>query len=102
MPTVTERFQAFHRRNPHVYDLFRRFAVEALESGRPRFSADCVLHRIRWFEAVETRGGAFKVNDAAGAFYARMLAAEDPRFARFFRFRASAADGRGRAVAGAA
>jgi hypothetical protein len=88
---VVARFQRYHRANPHVYDLFRRFAREAMAAGRVRYSADAILHRIRWFVQVET-AGEFKANNDAAAFYARMLIAEDAAFSGFFQLRKSAAD----------
>lgn len=89
--SVRSRFERFHRANPAVYDLFRRFAREAMASGRERFSADAILHRIRWYVAIETKGD-FKCNNDCAAFYARMLIAEQPAFAGFFELRKSAAD----------
>lgn len=89
--SLMRRFRKYHQDNPGVYDLFKRFAHESRDSGLKRFSADAILHRIRWYVAVETKG-SFKVNNIASAFYARMLVDEDPSFAGFFEMRKARAD----------
>lgn len=86
--TIQERFEEFDAANPQIYRLFSRFAVAALESGRKRYSADAILHRIRWFVDIETQGDeSFKLNNNFSSRYARKLAAEDERFQTFFEFR---------------
>lgn len=87
-------FELFHENNPQVYELFKHFAREAA-ARLPRFSADAILHRIRWWVAVETHDPAgWKINDHWSAFYARLLIKDDPGFAGFFELRRSAADRR--------
>ena len=85
-------FMAFHEKNPRVYEWFVRFANEALDAGRPRYSARTILHRLRWYTDIETDGDDFKINDHWSPFYSRMLAKEDERFSDFFEFRGAAAD----------
>lgn len=80
-----ERWAAFHRANPGVYELFRRFAVQALEKGgRRRFGARMIGERIRWYTAIETTDVDFKVNDHYWPYYARLLMLTEERFAGFF------------------
>lgn len=89
MRTPAERWRRFHALNPRVYALFAQFAGEARAAGLTRFSADAILHRIRWFVAVETRGDTFKLNNDWAAYYARQLIADDPSFGTFFELRAA-------------
>lgn len=84
-------FEEFHRANPHVYEAFKRFAREA-QGKVARYSADAILHRIRWFSTIETNDPAWKLNDHWSAFYARKLLKDDPSFAGFFELRKAAAD----------
>jgi hypothetical protein len=84
--TAHERFQRFHADNPQVYTLFKRFAREARDKVK-RYSADAILHRIRWHVSVETRGDEFKVNNDWAAYYARLLIAEDASYVAFFELR---------------
>jgi hypothetical protein len=90
--TPAERAAAWLERNPAVWELFVRFAGEAKDAGLSRFSADAILHRIRWFVAVQTRGDDFKVNNDWAAYMARKLMAERPEFAGFFELRRSRQD----------
>jgi hypothetical protein len=86
--SIEERFANFTRENPEFLPLFKRFAVELLESGRKHGSADAIFHRIRWeVSVVARRENGFKVNDHFTSLCARWLAAEDARFAEFFEFR---------------
>lgn len=85
---IAERFAEFDAANPEVWELFKRFARQARDAGRGRYSADAILHRIRWHVAIETRSNdGFKINDHFSAMYARKLIAEDRTFAGFFETR---------------
>jgi len=91
---IAAEFVVFHRNNPHVYELFKRFANEVRASGHTKFSARDIFPRIRWYTMVETRGDpdGMKINNNWSPFYARMIAQEDSRFRDFFQFRTSKAD----------
>jgi hypothetical protein len=85
---VLEAFVAFHRRNPSVWILFDRFALEAASGGRLRYSADAILHRIRWHVDIETNDpDGLKINDHFSAYYARLWQRAHPERAGFFRNR---------------
>lgn len=86
-PSIDERFREFDRENPHVFRLFERFAREVREAGHTRYSADAILHRIRWHCNVEIRSHDFKINDHFSSRYARLLVETDQSFANFFEFR---------------
>ncbi len=90
--TLAETFAEWHEKNPHVYALFVRFALQAAER-RPYFSARTVLHRIRWHTTVETVGDDYKVSNNWSPFFARMFERDHPEHKGFFRMRDSAADG---------
>ena len=94
MTALNQRdFEAFHADNPHVYQLFERFALEAVHAGRKRFSARTVLHRIRWYTSVETRDPqGFKINDHWSPFYARMFMKRHPWCGKLFELREAVAD----------
>lgn len=80
-----ERFKQFHRDNPRVFELFKRFAESALENGRRRrFGARMIGERIRWYTAIETSDEEYKVNDHFWPYYARLLMLTDDRFTDFF------------------
>ena len=78
----------FVKLNPDVWQLFLRFTFELIGAGREHYSSDAVLHRIRWYTAVETSGDEFKVNNNFSAVFARWFHDAYPERAGFFRTRA--------------
>jgi len=85
--SIEERFQRFHEENPVIYRLFCRFVDELVHAGRKRFSADAVLHRIRWETAIQTTDEKFKINDHYSSRYARLWLDENPGHGSFFELR---------------
>ncbi len=77
--------RAFHRQHPEVWRYFNRFALQKIASGFRHYSADAVMHRVRW----ETEAGAtdegFKINNNHVAFYSRAF--NDMHGRKFFRTR---------------
>lgn len=86
-PSIDDRFLAFHRANPGVYELFKQYAEKAMAAGFKRFSADMICHRIRWYHHIERGEGGFSMNDHFTSRYARLLVSADARFAGFFELR---------------
>lgn len=85
--TIEQRFQQFDAAHPQVWDVFKKFTFQLIRAGRSRYSADAVLHRIRWRTAVKTKGDDFKINDHWSAHYARKFHAQFPMYASFFETR---------------
>ena len=90
--SMNEDFQEFHKNNPQVYELFRRFTFQAIDAGRKDFGAKAVMERIRWSTMVETSGDTYKLNNNYTAFYARMLMDSHPEHEGLFKTRRSKAD----------
>ena len=88
-PSTRARFEDYDQRHPEVWDLFVRFATEAHDAGRARYSARAIVHRIRWECSVQRHDGdAFRINDHFASHYARKLIDSDPvRFGSFFELR---------------
>lgn len=86
---IQASFIAFHRSNPIVWDLFCRFTFEAIRSGHPHYSSDCIFNRIRWHTDIETQSDndPVKLNNNFRAYYARMFHEKYPEHAGFFRNR---------------
>ena len=81
---IEEKFETYHKDNPHVYDLFVKFAKEAKGSGMTKFSANGIFERIRWFTNIETTGERFKISNNYRPYYARKMMKEYPEFEGFF------------------
>lgn len=84
---LQKAFEKFHAENPHVYALFRKYAIMAKQRGFEHFGAAAVFERLRWHLNFETTGEEFKLNNNYRAFYARKLMREYPEFEDFFRIR---------------
>ena len=86
--TLDERFAEYHAKNPAVFELFKKFAGMARDSGRTHFSAKAIMERVRWeicFASRDRRN--FKVNNNYTSRYARLLVSECPEFRGFFEMR---------------
>lgn len=95
MSHLQEQFNEFHKKNPQVYEMFRRFTYQAIDAGRKDFGAKCVVERIRWSSMVETTGDTFKINNNFTSFYARMFMDSHPEHYGLFQTRIAAADNKG-------
>lgn len=85
-------FEKFDEANPFVWDLFVKFTMELIRAGRQRYSADSILHRIRWETAVNTTDETFKINNNYASFYSRKFANIYAMYKDFFEFRKSKAE----------
>lgn len=92
--TYVSDFIRFHRANPRVWELFKRFSMDLILAGRPHHSADSVIHRIRWETAICTTDAAseFKINDHYSSLYARLFHLAFPDYGNFFRVRKLSGD----------
>lgn len=88
-PRIVQQFLDFHRDNPRVFELFKRFTNEARRAGRAHYGIKSIAERIRWHVSIETKGDDFKINNNFSSCYARMLIADDPSLKEFFETRRS-------------
>ncbi len=72
------RFEAFHRRNPHVLDLIVNLAWRQRRAGRDRGSISQIFEVLRYSYSLQTASGEFKLANAHRAFYARLVLAMHP------------------------
>lgn len=86
-PSIDERFRAFDREHPEVFRLFRQYAEHIRANGHDRYSADAILHRIRWHYHIERGERDFTINNDFSSRYARLLMEVDPSFVGFFEVR---------------
>ena len=82
------KWWAWHKDNPHVYELFERFTMQAINRGHNRLSAWLIVNRIRWETIIETTGEDFKISNNYIAYYSRLFMAMNPEYAGFFRTKA--------------
>jgi len=85
--SLKRQWWEWHKENEHVWELFKLFAFQAINSGHKNYSAMAVIQRIRWHTEVETKGDVFKINNNHVPYYARYFQHCYPEHADFFRFR---------------
>jgi hypothetical protein len=95
--SIQQAFEEFHKENPKVYDLFKRYALIAIKKGKKKVSFKLIMNVIRWDVYIKTfdrnrfsirvwRYGkkteidTFKINDAYGSRYARLFVKDFPEF----------------------
>jgi|DEB19_MinimDraft_3_1074340.scaffolds.fasta_scaffold04892_3 hypothetical protein len=82
-----QRWWAWHKANPHVYQLFERFTWEAIKLGHKHLSAWLIVNRIRWETSIVTKGDDFKISNDFIAYYARLFMHYHPEHKGFFRIK---------------
>lgn len=86
--SIPERFEQFHRLNPHIYDLLRDMAIDMRRRGIRRYGMKGLFEVLRWRYAIQTHGEeGFKLNNNFTAHYARKLMMENPELDGFFETR---------------
>ena len=81
------RFEEFHTSNPKVWYWFVYFA-DQMARVKDRWSADAVLHRIRWELALRVETDEeFKFSDHFTCYYSRMYLLARPFDPEFFHTR---------------
>lgn len=70
-----------------ICDLFEKLALQVHQQGFTRYSADAVLHRIRWHFHVDQGNREFKANDHWTAPLARWFLGKHPDLKGFFELR---------------
>lgn len=70
-----------------VCRLFEKLALDLLNDGFERFSAEAILHQIRWSNLVVRGDRAFKANNNWAALLARWFISRNPSASKFFELR---------------
>lgn len=70
-----------------VAGLFETLALQVIEQGFGRYSADAILHRIRWHKQIDKGDRDFKANNNWTAPLARWFMARHPEHKAFFETR---------------
>lgn len=87
-------FAKFHASNPLVWELFKRFSFDVINSGHARYSSDAICHRIRWHTDIETKQDTVKITNNHTAYYARLFHASFPNHDGFFKNRMLVSSGK--------
>ena len=85
--SIRQGFEEFNKRNPHIYEMFERQALTAIEKGRKKISAKQIINWIRWNEFLRTSDKNFKINDAYHSYFARHFIEKHPEHSGVFELR---------------
>lgn len=96
-PTATsalrvEDFEEFDQAHPDIWERFCDIALDLIRKGKSRYSADAILHVIRFEYDTSTNGEAPKINNNLTPAYARKFQQRYPQHSDFFATRRSRAD----------
>lgn len=78
------KFKAYHSKNPGIYQKFKEYTLMLSKTGRKRYSAWCIINKIRWDHDISTTGIEFKISNDFIALYARLFVYHNPEFKEFF------------------
>lgn len=70
-----------------IWKEFERLALIVWETGRRRYSAQTIMHVIRWDSEIERGQGEFDINNNWIAYYSRMFMMQYPEAEGFFETR---------------
>ena len=85
--TLLNRFTDFHKKNPEVYELFKKFTFDAINRGHTRLSAWMITNRIRWETQIETVNDDYKISNDYIALYSRKFMKDYPQHNGFFKIK---------------
>jgi hypothetical protein len=87
--SIEEKFNAFDRKNPHVYEKFKKYAFELIQAGKNVVPHILIMQRLRWDYYVQTTddNSPFKINNDYVAYYGRKFVRQFPEYTHKFRFR---------------
>lgn len=85
----SERFEAFHAANPHVFEGLKELALKAAGKGYRKLGIRMIWEVLRWNRMMQTRdpNGDFKLNDHYHSRYARLLMEREPLLDGLFHLR---------------
>lgn len=88
--TTQEKFNAFHAKHPHVYDLFEKYTLAEVEAGHKQIGSKAIFEQIRWRENFTNSDGnkPFKLSNIYTPYYSRLFAEKHPNLASIFVYKA--------------
>ncbi len=91
--SIADRFERFHRLNPHVLESILESCDELWASKVRKASIKLIFEHLRWKHLV-TYGDDFELNNSFHSYYARVVLAMRPKLwaADFFETRSMRAD----------
>jgi hypothetical protein len=79
---VEEHFTKFHQKHPQIYAYFDKYAMQAVNAGKKKYSAWLIVNVIRWEVWIDAQddNSIFKVCNDYIALYARLWMERNPQY----------------------
>lgn len=91
--SLGEKFELFHRENPHVYRTLVRLAREWVnQTGQRKIGIKSLYEVARWQLAIESSDPDYRLNNSYTAYFARLIMLQEPDLDGVFDLRCSEAD----------
>ena len=71
--TPQEKFDEYHRQNPHVLDALIRMTDQAIAQGHKRIGIALIYNALRWESMIATTGDEYKLNSNYQPRYVRLI-----------------------------
>jgi hypothetical protein len=84
---TADKFLAWHRAHPNVWESFERRALELIARGIKRYGAKTIAEVIRYHDAIERGKDDFDLNNNYVSYYARIFRLKHPQHKDFFEVR---------------
>lgn len=88
--SIRKAFHVFDSEHPEVFEMFEKFAFEAVQAGTEKLGAAAVWERMRWETAVGQKMGGgpiYRLNNNFRAYYARKFMQKHPECGQLFETR---------------
>ena len=87
--SIAERFDTFHRANPHIYRRIVQIARQMQARGVRKMGISLIFERLRWLHFIEVKTDeGFKLSNDFRAEYARLIMTTESDLSDFFETRA--------------
>lgn len=86
MTALQEEFNAYHQRNPRIYEKLRTLALRLKRVGASSYGMKALFEILR-FNALLQSDTKFKLSNSLTPYYARLLMKQEPQLAGFFHTR---------------
>ena len=83
MTALQQEFNAYHQRNPRIYEKLRTLALRLKRVGASSYGMKALFEILR-FNALLQSDKKFKLSNNFTPYYARLLMKEEPQLASFF------------------
>lgn len=87
-----EKFEAFHKENPHVLKAIALKGMQLKRAGHKVAGMKMVFEVLRWDHMLTTSDEPFKLNNNNAPFYTRLIDEQYPELKGFFTRRTAQAD----------